>query len=141
MRNSFGLWLLLATSTFGQATVERIGPDTRDLIPKGKEVDAIDGDLVLKNDYLTAVVARVKKGRNANMTVRNVSGALIDMTINSRQSDQLSAFYPGRRGFTWSTESFGTMIDEGRRYKTVTLSTANETVKVCLLYTSPSPRD
>ena len=35
------------------------------------------------------------RGRNANMTVREVGGCLIDLTCRDRQSDQLSAFYPG----------------------------------------------
>src|SRR5262245_5725920 len=64
-------------------------------IPQGKEVDGIYGDFALANDQLIAVIANPRRGRNANMTVREVGGCLIDLTRRERQSDQLSAFYPG----------------------------------------------
>lgn len=65
-----------------------------DVVPSGKEVDAIYGDIVLRNDQLVAVIANPVEGRKANMTVRNVEGAIIDLTRRSRMNDQLSAFYP-----------------------------------------------
>ncbi len=68
-------------------------------VPHGKEVDAIYGDAVILNPFLTAVVAEPLPTRNANMTVRNVGGALIDLTTNRDPSDQLSAFYPDRRKY------------------------------------------
>lgn len=67
------------------------------LVPKGKEVDAIYGDIVMQNAFLRAVIAKPVKTRNANMTVRDVGGCLIDLTTRTYESDQLSAFYPGRR--------------------------------------------
>ena len=73
-----------------------LSPQTWDrYIPHGKEVDGIYGDFALANDQLVAVVAHPNRGRNANMTVREVGGCLIDLTRRDRQSDQLSAFYPG----------------------------------------------
>lgn len=66
------------------------------LVPEGKEVDAIYGDIVLRNKHLVAVIAQPLPTRNANMTVRDVGGALIDLTARSSQSDQLSCLYPGR---------------------------------------------
>ncbi len=63
--------------------------------PRGKEVDAIYGDFAMVNDQIVAVVANPRQGRNANMTVRDVGGCLIDLTRRDRQSDQLSAYYPG----------------------------------------------
>ncbi len=65
------------------------------LAPSGKEVDAIYGDFVLRNRHLVAVVAKPVDGRNANLTVREVGGCLLDLTRRDAQSDQLSAFYPG----------------------------------------------
>ena len=130
MRNALGFWLLFTATTFGQATVERIEPNTRKLIPQGKEVDAIDGDIVLKNKYLTAVVAHAKPTRNANMTVRNISGALIDLTVNQRQSDQLSAFYPGRRAFKWAAETMSSVREGDRVSQTVGFSTGDSSVSV-----------
>ena len=35
------------------------------LVPRGKEVDAIYGDVVLRNDFLTAVIARPNAARPA----------------------------------------------------------------------------
>ena len=71
-------------------------------VPKGKEVDAIYGDIVLRNKYLTAVIARPVATRNANMTVRSVAGCLIDLTTSEYQSDQLSCLYPGASQYTYT---------------------------------------
>jgi len=63
----------------------------------GKEVDAILGDFVLRNAHLTAVIAQPLATRNANMTTKDVGGCLIDLTVNAPQSDQLNAFFPGKK--------------------------------------------
>ena len=70
-----------------------------EFVPLGKEVDAIYGDLVLRNDHLTAVIAQPLVSRHANMTVRDVGGCLIDLAVRWNQNDQLSAFYPGARAY------------------------------------------
>jgi hypothetical protein len=72
------------------------------LVPRGKEVDAIYGDIVLQNKHLRAVIAKPDATRNANMTVRSIGGSLIDLTTRKYESDQLSAFYPGRRAYSFS---------------------------------------
>jgi hypothetical protein len=72
------------------------------LAPQGKEVDAIYGDTTLQNEHLRAVIAQPVATRNANMTVRQIGGCLIDLTRRNFESDQLSAFYPGRRAFAFS---------------------------------------
>jgi hypothetical protein len=78
------------------ADLVALSPQTWDrYMPQGKEADGIYGDFALANDQLIAVVAHPKRGRHANMTVRDVGGCLIDLTRRDRQSDQLSAFYPG----------------------------------------------
>lgn len=88
--------LAMASPPVRGAELVALSPSTWDrYVPRGKEVDAILGDFVLANDELVAVVANPKRGRNANMTVRDVGGCLIDLTRRERQSDQLSAFYPG----------------------------------------------
>jgi hypothetical protein len=71
------------------------------LAPAGKETDAIYGDVVLSNQYLVAVIARPDALRNANMTVHEVGGCLIDLTTATDQSDQLSAYYPGQRRYAY----------------------------------------
>src|SRR5262245_22480185 len=101
IREKLPALILLATiaSSSHAADLVALSPQTWDrYIPQGKEVDGIYGDFALANDQLIAVVAHPKQGRNANMTVRNVGGCLIDLTRRDRQSDQLSAFYPGASG-------------------------------------------
>ncbi len=86
-----------------------------DFAPQGKEVDAIYGDIVLRNKHLTAVIAKPVATRNANMTVKTIAGALIDLTTRDQPSDQLSAFYPGKRAYpfrSWSAaDADGNPID------------------------------
>ena len=94
------LLVLVMLGTFADtaraADLVALSPQTWErYIPQGKEVDGIYGDFALTNDQLMAVVANPIHGRNANMTVRNVGGCLIDLTRRDRQSDQLSAYYPG----------------------------------------------
>lgn len=97
----------LASAASG-AELAVLKPETWDeYAPRGKEVDCIYGDFVLRNDRIAVVVAQPIAGRNANMTVRNVGGAIIDLTRVDRQSDQLSAFYPGGKAIDWRSVEFG----------------------------------
>ena len=94
---------LLIAALVSLATIEAravdlvtLAPQTWDrYIPHGKEVDGIYGDFALTNDKLVAVIGQPLRTRNANMTVREVGGCLIDLTLRHHQSDQLSAYYPG----------------------------------------------
>lgn len=72
------------------------------LVPQGKEVDAIYDDFAIRNKSARAIVAFPAVTRNSNMTVRSVGGCLIDLAAAAGESDQLSAFYPGRRKFPFS---------------------------------------
>lgn len=86
-----------------EAEIVVLGPDNwKDTAPSGKEADAIYGDYVLRNQQIVCVVAKPLATRNANMTVRGVGGAIIDLTNRKFGNDQLSAFYPlgARFGFT-----------------------------------------
>ena len=74
-----------------------------ELVPAGKEVDAILGDFVLRNRLVTAVIAQPLATRHANMTVRDVGGCLIDLTSRPDESDQLGAFYPGAKRFPFQS--------------------------------------
>lgn len=99
-------------------------------VPKGKEVDAIYGDIVLRNDHLVAVIAQPLASRNANMTVRDVGGCLIDLTERRRQSDQLSCYYPGKREYpfrSWEvkTQNEKTELKSHEVNDTLTLSNPN----------------
>lgn len=95
------------------------------LAPAGKEVDCILGDYVLKSDRLWVVVAQPKQGRHANMTVKQVGGAVIDLTLVERPNDQLSAFYPGMRRYFFNKAEV--VQAKGK--------------KVVLAVTAPAPKD
>lgn len=80
----------------------------------GKETDWITGDYLLANDQIIAVIARPINGRDANMTVRDVGAAVIDLTRRDDMSDQLSAFYPGGGRYRFTDDSqveFGKLPD------------------------------
>ncbi|MGB1708939.1 MAG: hypothetical protein ACPHF4_13995, partial [Rubripirellula sp.] len=59
--------LLTPQSLVTGASVEQIGEGKRHPL-QGKEIDWIDGDYVLRNDQVVAVIARPGAGRHANMT-------------------------------------------------------------------------
>lgn len=87
--------LLAAGSVAAAADFAVLSPQTwNDFVPQGKEVDAIYGDYVLRNDKIVVVIAQPLATRNANMTVRNVGGCIIDLTERNAQNDQLSCYYP-----------------------------------------------
>lgn len=130
MPRSLIICCLLTTPLLAQDKAVQIGPDTRRLIPKGKEVDAIDGDFIIRNQHLTAVVAQTVRSRNANMTVKNVAGALIDLTENRSGSDQLSAFYPGRRAHQFSKHQLRSLSEGEETLNGVTVGTADQSVLV-----------
>src|ERR1700687_475574 len=67
------------------------------LAPAGKEADCILGDFAFRSDRIQAVGGQTLPTRNANMTVKQVSGCVIDLTLTANPNDQLSAFYPGMR--------------------------------------------
>lgn len=113
--------------------VQELVPENWDqLAPQGKEVDAIYGDFVLQNAHLRAVIAHPGRGRNANMTVRNVGGALIDLAVQSHQSDQLSAYYPSRRRHTFTEFQLQSAAasDDGRAAVVVT-APGSESLPAC----------
>ena len=88
------------------AELARLTADTWDeYAPRGKEVDCIYGDFVLRNDRIIAVVANPVPNRHANVTVRQVGGVLIDLTERWEPNDQLSAFYPGARRYRFRLKS------------------------------------
>jgi hypothetical protein len=110
-----GCWLAVGPHSRGILVgAERtiLSPQTWDeYAPQGKEVDCIDGDIVLRNDHLIAVIANPIAGRNANMTVRNVHGAVIDLTERTAPNDQLSAFYPGAATYALREHASSAGID------------------------------
>ena len=93
------------TSILNATEVTKLTPKNwDDFVPAGKEVDAIYGDYAIRNDVLTAIIAQPKQSRNANLTVRNVYGGVLDLTRNNDNNDQLSCFYPTNQRFTFTDE-------------------------------------
>ncbi len=87
---------VINTATASTATeIARLQPQTWDAFaPRGKEVDCIYGDYVLKNDQLIVVIGEPLRTRNANLTVGSVGAMIIDLTRVDQQRDQLSAYHP-----------------------------------------------
>ena len=93
--------LLLALITIARqsraAEVVKIGPEHARLLPHGKEVDAIHGDYLLRNDKVVATIGGIASFRDANVNTQAVQGAVIDLArldLAGGDNDLLSAFYP-----------------------------------------------
>jgi hypothetical protein len=87
--------LLVVPQWAAGAEVRQLNLDNWDAhVPAGKEVDCIYGDHILRSDRVTVVIGEAVDSRNANMTVKNVGGAVIDLTRRDAESDQLSCYYP-----------------------------------------------
>jgi hypothetical protein len=87
--------LAAGTATARSAEIVTITPENSAVVaPGGKEADWIHGDHVIRNDRITAVVARPVATRHANMTVRDVGGCVIDLTDRAAPNDQLGCYYP-----------------------------------------------
>src|SRR5262249_13733278 len=53
-----------------------------------------------RNDRIVAVIGAPVPQRDANILLKGVGGAVIDLTERDRQNDLLGAFYPGGGSFT-----------------------------------------
>src|SRR5262245_13192561 len=109
MRSTAVLLSLLVSTPAWAGDVARLTSETWSRVPGGKEVDAVYGDYVLRNDKVVAVIADAVLGRHANMSVRNVQGAVIDFALLSTNNDQLSAFRP--HGEPWPSTPNATRIE------------------------------
>ncbi|MCA9259000.1 MAG: hypothetical protein KDA61_07360, partial [Planctomycetales bacterium] len=85
--------------------------------PQGKEVDAIVGDFVVRNERLVAVIAAARPERHANLTIRRVGGSLLDLTERRFPNDQLGAYFPApTRSLTFQelrVDGGAVSLDEG----------------------------
>jgi len=102
MRNTFlaGAVILLGlcspSAHAGQA--QRLTPDNWHLVPGGKEVDSIYGDIVMRNDKVVAVIGSALPNRQLNLRINRAQGCLLDFTTLAENNDQLTVFHP--HGFT-----------------------------------------
>ena len=60
----------------------------------GKELDWIYGDYLMRNELVSLIVAAPLATRDANMTIRNIGGSILDLALNHPSNDQLSAYTP-----------------------------------------------
>ena len=56
-----------------------------EFVPGGKEVDAIYGDIVIRNDKLVAVIANPVDGRNANLTMVVLDASSLNVLCKASQ--------------------------------------------------------
>jgi carboxypeptidase family protein len=97
--------LLVPAGPAAAGEIARLGPGNWNLAPRGKEVDAIYGDYLLRNDRVAAVVGDPVAGRHAHLSCRNIQGAVIDFTLLEANNDQLTAFKPHGESAPGATEA------------------------------------
>ena len=76
-----------------------ISKDSTQLLPRGKEADAILGDFLLRNDRIEAVISGNLPLRRANMSTFYgaegiTPGCLYDLTLRGKNNDQITVFTP-----------------------------------------------
>lgn len=124
-----------------------------DVVPAGKEVDAIVGDWVLRNDKVVVVIAQSEPWRHANLTIRNVGGTILDFTTRDASNDQLGIFSPlaGRYSYrsapqerqtpdgTASLEFESTVASDGTMCRVVySLADGDSFVSIQTIVTNPT---
>jgi len=89
--------LLLAGAVAHAADLVTLSPENYEqYAPEGKEVEAIFGDYVLRNDKIVVVVGNpvLISGRSSGRWGKpSVKGAVIDLTLRGAQNDHLNAYY------------------------------------------------
>jgi hypothetical protein len=96
-RSRLAIVLLLALSAAVSAAEIRVIEPDDDPGISGKEVDWIYGDYLMKNDQIALAIAAPLATRDANMTIRNIGGSILDLTLNHPSNDQLSVLTSQRR--------------------------------------------
>ena len=81
-------------STSRGAEAVRLDKDNWRLVPGGKEVDAIYGDLVMRNDKVVAVIGSALPNRQLNLRVKQAQGCVLDLALLSNVNDQLTTYQP-----------------------------------------------
>ena len=120
--------LLVFTTYCSQAgEIVRLTKDNLRILPKGKEVDGMIGDWVLKNDKIVAVIANASHDREANQMVSSIQGAVIDFTTLSANNDQLTVYYPqGARVDIQSADTIIVLAANGKEIQLKAIKYATE---------------
>lgn len=98
------LFLILQCQAMATDFVQLNATNWKEYVPAGKEVDAIYGDYVLRNDKIVVVIAKPSPLRNANLTIRNIGGFVLDLTTRQQPNDQLSCYMPLAGQFHFHSE-------------------------------------
>ncbi len=94
---TFLLALANLVSQAEAADIVKIGPEHASSLPRGKEVDAIFGDYLVRNDKVAATIGGVSAIRDANVNTQAVQGAVLDLVrldLSGGNNDLLDAYYP-----------------------------------------------
>ncbi|MCH2376201.1 MAG: hypothetical protein MK538_18615, partial [Planctomycetes bacterium] len=99
----FTLSAAFCRSGHAEVTAIEIGAHNRQLLPKGKEADGIQGDFVLRNEHIEALIGGNLPLRRANMTTHSLydgtgsitPGCLYDLSVRGSNNDQLTLLAPG----------------------------------------------
>lgn len=89
----FALLSLALSAVLSAGEIRIIKPGKEPII-SGKELDWIYGDYLMKNDSVSLIIAAPLATRDANMTIRNIGGSILDLTLNDPSNDQFSAYTP-----------------------------------------------
>ncbi|WP_373515660.1 CehA/McbA family metallohydrolase [Persicitalea sp.] len=87
------LFVLLVAPAVGGEIV-RLNQKNLNLLPGGKEVDGMEGDWLMRNSLVVAVIGAADPDREANQMVSSIQGAVIDYTSRRANNDQLVVYYP-----------------------------------------------
>lgn len=90
-------WLIIFFAWFSpaySAEIICITTQNKSLLPHGKEVDGMEGDWLIRNDLIVAVIGAAYPDREANQMVSSIQGAVIDYTTRQADNDQLVIYYP-----------------------------------------------
>jgi hypothetical protein len=89
-----GLLLAASPVTSRGAEAAWLDKDNWPLVPGGKEVDAIYGDLVMRNDKVVAVIGSALPTRQLNLRIKQAQGCVLDLALLSSNNDQLTTYQP-----------------------------------------------
>lgn len=112
---SHGIAVLLSLGlgfTLSAAEIRVIEPG-REPAMEGKELDWIYGDYLIENDQVALVIAAPLATRDANMTVRNIGGSILDLSLKHPSNDQLSAYTPAAGRYLFHDPSLVSIRRDG----------------------------
>src|SRR5688572_16750046 len=91
--------VLIPSAASAAPLAAEVGPEQKELLPRGKEADGIIGDFLLSNDKVEAVISANLPLRRANMSTFYgpggiTPGCLYDLTLRGSSNDQITIFAP-----------------------------------------------